>query len=127
MILLLTSSKSCIHTFTTYTSLINAYCVAGESSKALHLHDEMMQRGFLLDNVTYSVLINGLNKKSRTKVVKRLLLKLFYEESVPDDVTYNTLIENCSNNEFKSMEGLVKGFYMKGLMNEVDRVFKTML
>ena len=111
----------------TYTSLINAYCVDGELSKALRLHDEMVQRGFLPDNVTYSVLINGLNKKARTKVAKRLLLKLFYEESVPDDVTYNTLIENCSNNEFKSVEGLVKGFCMKGLMNEADRVFKTML
>ncbi|KAL9324838.1 hypothetical protein ACSQ67_005483 [Phaseolus vulgaris] len=87
----------------------------------------MMQRGFLPDDVTYSVLINGLNKKARTKEAKRLLLKLFYEERVPNHVTYNTLIENCSNNEFKSVVGLVKGFCMKGLMNEADQVFETML
>lgn len=111
----------------TYTSLINAYCVEGELSKALRLHNEMMQKGFLADDVTYSVLINGLNKKARTNEAKRLLLKLFYEESVPNDVTYNTLIENCNNNEFKSAVGLVKGFCMKGLMSEADRVFKTML
>ncbi|KAJ1393707.1 Tetratricopeptide-like helical domain superfamily [Sesbania bispinosa] len=111
----------------TYTSLMNAYCVEGELSKAFHLHDEMIEKGFLPDLVTYSVLINGLNKKARTKEAKKLLLKLFFDESVPNDVTYDTLIENCSNNEFKSVIGLVKGFCMKGLMNEADRVFKTML
>jgi pentatricopeptide repeat protein len=110
----------------TYTSLMNGYCVEGELSKALNLHDEMMQKGFLPDVVTYSVLINGLNKKARTREAKKLLLKLFYDESVPNDVTYDTLIENCSDNEFKSVVGLVKGFCMKGLMEEADRVFKTM-
>ncbi|KAF7840862.1 pentatricopeptide repeat-containing protein [Senna tora] len=110
-----------------YTTLINAHCVEGELSKALKLHNEMIQKGFLPDAVTYSVLINGLNKLARTREAKKLLLKLFYDESIPDDVTYNTLIENCSNIEFKSVAALVKGFCMKGLMNEADRVFETML
>ncbi|XP_061376308.1 pentatricopeptide repeat-containing protein At5g39710 isoform X1 [Gastrolobium bilobum] len=111
----------------TYTSLMNGYCVEGELSKAIGLHDEMVRKGFLPDDVTYSVLINGLNKKARTIEAKKLLLKLFYDESVPNDVTYNTLIENCIDNEFKSVVALVKGFCMKGLMDEADRVFKTML
>ncbi|KAJ0010926.1 hypothetical protein Pint_34459 [Pistacia integerrima] len=111
----------------TYTTLINAYCTEGDISKAFHLHDEMIQKGFLPDVVTYSVLINGLNKRARTKEAKRLLLKLFYHESVPTDVTYNTLIENCSNIEFKSVVALLKGFCMKGLMNEADQVFESML
>lgn len=111
----------------TYTTLINAYCVEGDLNKALQLHDEMVQKGFLPDAVTYSVLINGLNKQARTREAKRLLLKLFYEESVPNDVTYNTLIENCSDNEFKSVVALVKGFCMKGLMDEADQVFQSML
>ncbi|CAB4286413.1 unnamed protein product [Prunus armeniaca] len=111
----------------TYTTLINAYCVEGDLNKALQLNDEMIQKGFLPDVVTYSVLINGLNKQARTREAKRLLLKLFYEESVPDGVTYNTLIENCTNGEFKSVVALVKGFCMKGLMNEADQVFETMV
>ncbi|KAF3958693.1 hypothetical protein CMV_016419 [Castanea mollissima] len=111
----------------TYTTLINAYCVEGDLNKALQLHDEMVQKGFLPDAVTYSVLINGLNKQARTREAKRLLLKLFYEESVPNDVTYNTLIDNCSDNEFKSVVALVKGFCMKGLMDEADQVFQSML
>ncbi|KAJ4716362.1 Pentatricopeptide repeat-containing protein [Melia azedarach] len=111
----------------TYTTLINAYCTEGDIHKALHLHDEMIQNGFLPDVVTYSVLINGLNKQARTREAKRLLLKLFYEESVPSDLIYNTLIENCTSVEFKSVVALLKGFCMKGLMNEADRVFESML
>ncbi|XP_034681328.1 pentatricopeptide repeat-containing protein At5g39710 [Vitis riparia] len=110
----------------TYTTLINAYCVEGDLNKALHLHDEMIHKGFLPDAVTYSVLINGLNKQARTREAKRLLYKLIYEESVPSDVTYDTLIENCSNIEFKSVVALIKGFCMKGLMHEADRVFESM-
>ncbi|KAH7575198.1 hypothetical protein JRO89_XS02G0061400 [Xanthoceras sorbifolium] len=110
-----------------YTTLINAYCAEGDIKTAFHLHDEMIQKGFLPDVVTYSVLINGLNKQARTREAKRLLLKLFYNESVPSDVTYNTLIENCSNIEFKSVVALMKGFCMKGLMNEADKVLESML
>lgn len=110
----------------TYTTLINAYCREGEIKKALHLHDEMIQKGFLPDVVTYSVLINGLNKQARTREAKRLLLKLFYNDSVPNDVTYNTLIENCSTIEFRSVVALLKGFCMKGLMNEADQVLESM-
>ncbi|GKU99344.1 hypothetical protein SLEP1_g12207 [Rubroshorea leprosula] len=110
-----------------YTSLINGYCREGDISEALDLHNEMVRKGLFPDVVTYSVLINGLNKLARTREAKRLLLKLFYEGSVPNDVTYDTLIENCSNIEFKSVVGLLKGFCMKGLMNEADRVFESML
>ncbi|KAK9942182.1 hypothetical protein M0R45_007863 [Rubus argutus] len=111
----------------TYTTLINAYCMEGDLNKALQLNDEMIQKGFLPDVVTYSVLINGLNKQARTREAKKLLLKLFYDESVPDDVTYNTLIESCTNVEFKSVVALVKGFCMKGLMKEADKVFETVI
>lgn len=46
---------------------------------------------------------------------------------MPNEITYNTLIENCHNLEFKSALALMKGFCMKGLMNEADRVFESML
>eukprot|EP00257_Ricinus_communis_P006492 XP_002521858.2 pentatricopeptide repeat-containing protein At5g39710 [Ricinus communis] len=111
----------------TYTTLINAYCKEGDLNKALHLHDEMIQKGFLPDAVTYNVLINGLNKQARSKEARRLLLKLFYDDSIPSAVTYNTLIENCCNIEFKSAVALVKGFCMKGLMDEADQVFESMI
>ncbi|CAN1192378.1 Pentatricopeptide repeat-containing protein At5g39710 [Linum perenne] len=111
----------------TYTTLIDAYCKEGELSKALDLHDEMIQKGFLPDVVTYSVLINGLNKQARTREAKRLLLKLYYDESIPADVIYDVLTENCSSLEFKSVAALVKGFCIKGLMGEADRVFESMI
>ncbi|KAJ8441919.1 hypothetical protein Cgig2_020064 [Carnegiea gigantea] len=128
----------------TYNALINGHCVMGRMEEAMgiiqdimdkegnieeafHLHDEMMQKGILPDTVTYNVLINGLNKQARTKEAKRLLLKLFYEDSVPSSITYDKLIESCSHIEFKSGVALLKGFCMKGLMNEADRVFESML
>ncbi|XP_050232020.1 pentatricopeptide repeat-containing protein At5g39710 [Mercurialis annua] len=111
----------------TYTTLIYAYCKEGDLKMAFRLHDEMIHKGFLPDAVTYNVLINGLNKQARTKEAKRLLLKLYYDESIPSDITYNTLIENCCSIEFKSAVALVKGFCMKGLMDEADRVFESMI
>ncbi|XP_074316946.1 pentatricopeptide repeat-containing protein At5g39710 [Silene latifolia] len=111
----------------TYTTLINAYCQQGNIRQAFHLHDEMIQNGLLPDVVTYSVLINGLNKQSRTKEAKRLLFKMFYEDSVPAGVTYDTLIESCGNSEFSNAAALLKGFCVKGLMNEADRVFESLL
>ena len=91
------------------------------------MHDEMVQKGFLPDVVTYSVLINGLNKQARTREAKGFCSSCSNDESVPSDVTYNTLTENCSNIEFKSAVALIRGFCMKGLMNEADRVFESML
>ncbi|KAK4424183.1 Pentatricopeptide repeat-containing protein [Sesamum alatum] len=111
----------------TYTTLINAYCAEDDIKSAIHLHDEMINKGFFPDVVTYSVLINGLNKQARSREAKRLLFKLLYEQPVPHDVTYDLLIESCSNIEFQSVVALIKGFCMKGLMNEADRVFKAML
>ncbi|CAI0557215.1 unnamed protein product [Linum tenue] len=111
----------------TYTTLIDAFCKEGELNKALELHDEMTRKGFLPDAVTYSVLINGLNKQARTREAKRLLLKLCYDKAIPDDVMYDVLIENCSNMEFRSVAALIKGFCIKGLMGEADRVFESMI
>ncbi|WCJ33758.1 Tetratricopeptide repeat (TPR)-like superfamily protein [Euphorbia peplus] len=110
-----------------YTTLIHAYCKEGNLVKALQLHDEMIEKGHLPDAVTYSVLINGLDKQARTKEAKRLLLKLFYDESIPSEITYSTLIENSCNIEFKGVLALMKGFCMKGLMDEADRVFESVI
>ncbi|KAL5992685.1 hypothetical protein ACLOJK_013604 [Asimina triloba] len=111
----------------TYTTLIDGYCKEGDVSKALCLHDEMLQRGILPDVVTYNVLINGLSKKARTREAKRLLFKLYYEDSVPEDITYGTLMSHCNNTQFKNVVALLKGFCMKGLMDEADRVFEMIV
>ncbi|OIT07213.1 PREDICTED: pentatricopeptide repeat-containing protein At5g39710 [Nicotiana attenuata] len=111
----------------TYTTLIGAYCLEGDIKGALNLHNEMINKGFFPDVVTYSVLINGLNKQARTREAKQLLFKLLYEQSVPSSVTYDMLIESCNDLDFKSATDLIKGFCMKGLLDEADRVFELML
>ncbi|XP_057452870.1 pentatricopeptide repeat-containing protein At5g39710-like [Lotus japonicus] len=112
----------------TYTSLINAYCAEGEVYKAITLKDEMTHNGSLRDDVPYSVFINGLDKKARTREAKEILLRMFYDLGMHlPTFTYDTLIENCSNNEFKSVVELVKGLWMRGLENEAASVLNTVL
>ncbi|XP_069149047.1 pentatricopeptide repeat-containing protein At5g39710 [Solanum lycopersicum] len=111
----------------TYTTLIGAYCANGDIKGAFHLHNKMIYKGCFPDVVTYNVLINGLNKQARTREAKRLLFKLLYEQSVPNCVTYDMLIESCKDLELKSALDLIKGFCMKGLLNEADQVFELML
>ncbi|CAN4112246.1 unnamed protein product [Withania somnifera] len=98
----------------TYNTLIAAYCANGDI------------KGFFPDVVTYNVLINGLNKQARTREAKCLMFKLLYEQSMPNSVTYDMLIESCKDLEFKSAIDLIKGFCMKGLLNEANRVFELM-
>ncbi|WOL19421.1 pentatricopeptide repeat-containing protein [Canna indica] len=109
----------------TYTTLIDGHCKEGEMKKALLLHDDMIRKGILPDDVTYSVLINGLQKVARTKEAKRLLFKMYYDECVPDSIKYDVLIDCCGKAEFKSVLSLLKGFCIKGLMNEADKVFNS--
>ncbi|KAJ6716658.1 hypothetical protein OIU74_009235 [Salix koriyanagi] len=127
----------------TYTSLINGFSQKGFMDEAYRIWDEMIRSGFPPTVVTYNALLNGhcvsgrmeeaigllreMEGKARTKEAKRLLLKLFYDESIPNGITYDTLIESCSNIEFKSAVALIKGFCMKGLMNEADQVFEFMI
>ncbi|XP_057449933.1 pentatricopeptide repeat-containing protein At5g39710-like [Lotus japonicus] len=117
----------------TYTSVINDYCAEGEVCKALILTDEMskMSRyegGHLRTSFLDYVLMNGLDKKARTSAAKKSLLGLFYGWCTrPPAFIYDTLIENCSNNEFKSMIELAKSFWMRGLKNEAASVFNTVL
>lgn len=111
----------------TYTILIDGHCKEGDVEKALSLHDEMIKKGVLPDVVTYSVLIDGLSKSARTKEAQRLLFKLYYEDPVPDNIKYEALMRCCRKAEFKSVVALLKGFSMKGLMNEADKVYQSML
>ncbi|KAJ6310568.1 hypothetical protein OIU76_015317 [Salix suchowensis] len=123
----------------TYNTLVNGYCKVGNFHQALVLHSEMLRNGLSPDVVTYTSLINtmckagnlnramGIFDQMHVREAKRLLLKLFYDESIPNGITYDTLIESCSNIEFKSAVALIKGFCMKGLMNEADQVFEFMI
>lgn len=108
-----------------YTALMDGFCGDGDLDGALRLHDEMVEKGLFPDVVTYSVLINGLNRRARTKEAKRLVLMLFYNESVPNEVAYGQLIESSCGAGVESAVALLKGFCMKGLMEQADRVFET--
>ncbi|XP_057456289.1 pentatricopeptide repeat-containing protein At5g39710-like [Lotus japonicus] len=109
-----------------YTSVINAYCADGEVVKAEKLLDELTHYD-VRRCVIYDVFVNGLDKKARTKEAKEMLLGwVFYMWwSTWPTLTFDTLIENCSNNEFKSLVELVKGLRTRDLENAAASVMNT--
>ncbi|XP_057456347.1 pentatricopeptide repeat-containing protein At5g39710-like [Lotus japonicus] len=112
-----------------YSSLMNDYLAQGDMEKAYILDREIAHDGYLSESVTESVFINGLSKKARTREAKEILLSMISNSclSKTTHTTYDALIENCSNNEFKSLVELVKGFRMRGLVSEAARAHDTML
>ncbi|EPS66849.1 hypothetical protein M569_07924, partial [Genlisea aurea] len=104
----------------TYTCLINAYCAENDIPKAIHLHDEMIRRGLFPDVISYNVLVNGINKQSRSDEARRLLFKSTTHGS-QHEYTHDYLIQRCI-----SVASLMKAFCMNGLMNEADRLLMSM-
>ena len=82
-----------------FSMLTDGYYKEGDVMCALYLHGEMLQKGILPDVVTYSPIINGLNKQARTKEAKRLLFKMLYDVSVQNEATYDALIGHCIDAE----------------------------
>ncbi|XP_057444579.1 pentatricopeptide repeat-containing protein At5g39710-like [Lotus japonicus] len=122
----------------TYNALIYAYCSSNRVDEAVRILRGMPEMGLSPDSVkitrssslpysvTFSVFLNGLDKKAWTRETKERVLHWIYDMvlSVPTNLAYDTLIENCSINEFKSLVGLVKGFCIKGLENAYDTMLQ---
>ncbi|XP_057449040.1 pentatricopeptide repeat-containing protein At5g39710-like isoform X1 [Lotus japonicus] len=112
-----------------YSNMMNDYFAQGNMKKVYRLDYDMKHDGYLTSDVIFRVYLNALNKKARTIDAKRTLLDMIYKNlwTKPSYFTYDTLIENCSNNEFKSLVGLVKDFSMRGLVGDAGRARDTML
>ncbi|XP_057426377.1 pentatricopeptide repeat-containing protein At5g39710-like [Lotus japonicus] len=110
----------------TFSSLVNDYCAEDKAEMAFKLR---YQAQYLPDSVSYCLLLNGLHKKATSRFAKRLLLFYIVAHclTIPSYIIYDILIEKCANNEFKSVVELVKGFRMRGLVNEAARARDTML
>ncbi|KAF5202935.1 Pentatricopeptide repeat-containing protein [Thalictrum thalictroides] len=130
----------CLPNVVTFNTIVDSYCKLGNIDEALQVFDLMQQRGLQPNLITYNVVINGFCQQGRMKDTEQVLNemecrglgpdKVTYNTLVngyckEDDVTYDTLMEHCSNAEFKSVVALMKSYCMKGLMNEADRVFES--
>ncbi|XP_057450568.1 pentatricopeptide repeat-containing protein At5g39710-like [Lotus japonicus] len=113
----------------TYTSVMNDYFAEGKLEMVYKLHNELSESDFLSYSVKYSVLINGLHKKATTRDAKKLLLETIDLACliIPTYIVHDILIENCSNNDFRSVVGLIKGFLTRDLVYEAARAHDTML
>ncbi|XP_057453759.1 pentatricopeptide repeat-containing protein At5g39710-like [Lotus japonicus] len=113
----------------TYSSVMNDYLAEGNMQRALQLDHDMSRDGYLSSYVAYSVLINGLHKKARTREAKRDLLYIASDGflSMPSYTVYDILLENCSNSEFKSLVELVKDYSMRDLSDDAATAHTTML
>ncbi|XP_057444149.1 pentatricopeptide repeat-containing protein At5g39710-like [Lotus japonicus] len=110
-----------------YTSLVNAYLDEGDYFKVAQLNDELANYDYtyLPNIVSFSVYFNGLGRKAWTRETNACLLRHIYScSTVPIDSIYDTLIENCSNNEFDSLVELVEGFCRRGLENAYDTMLQ---
>ncbi|GLJ09844.1 hypothetical protein SUGI_0116840 [Cryptomeria japonica] len=87
----------------------------------------MIQKGLSPDVVSYSALIHGLRQQSRTKEANRLLFRMMYDDLIPNEITYDTLVEYYVDENLESNVALIKGLCMKGKMIEAEKVFEAML
>ncbi|KAG1366499.1 putative pentatricopeptide repeat-containing protein [Cocos nucifera] len=136
-----------------YNILIRRFCswgvLKGEFEMAFQLNQEMVAKGVLPDAITYSSLFRGLCEVRRLDNAHELFERMLSLGLHPVEFTYTTLIHgHCQegdikkalllhdemikkgilpDGEFKSVVSLLKGFCMKGLMNEADKVFELIL
>ncbi|KAG9450850.1 hypothetical protein H6P81_010815 [Aristolochia fimbriata] len=111
-----------------YNILIRGHLSGGEFGQALEFFVEMERKGCLPNMATYNTVIDAYSKAGKIdEAFKLLLFKLYHEHPVPDEITYETLIGHCGSAEFKSRVALMKGFCMKGLMEEASRVLDSII
>ncbi|KAK8562924.1 hypothetical protein V6N12_010988 [Hibiscus sabdariffa] len=127
----------------TYDTLVNGHCKDGNLHQALVSHAEMVWNGLLQTS------LRGLCEHSRLAEACHLFQEMPSAGVTRDGSAYTMLIyAYCREGDIKkafhlhdemvpeglpsicyllSVVALIKGFCMKGLMNEADRVFETML
>lgn len=73
---------------TTYTAMIMGYCKKGDAEKALHIFDEMSQKGFSLGLENGSAVIGWLCKESKASKAKIVLDGMCKMGNAPDTAIY---------------------------------------
>ncbi|KAI7725143.1 hypothetical protein M8C21_021799 [Ambrosia artemisiifolia] len=118
----------------------------GNARKAFSFHDEMISKGIQPTHVTYTSLINVLNKRNRMTEADNLFAKIIERGVVPDVVMFNALIDgHCANKNIKrallllkemdrlkifpdevTYNTLMQGYCREGDVEEAIKVFDEM-
>ncbi|KAM7522686.1 hypothetical protein LguiA_012588 [Lonicera macranthoides] len=79
----------------TYSSLIQGFCNVGQLEEATRLLREMLEKKVSPDVYvrTYKTMINGLCQEGLFDEAKELLMRMEECGSIPDDVTYNVIVQ----------------------------------
>ncbi|CAN0905146.1 Pentatricopeptide repeat-containing protein At1g52620 [Linum grandiflorum] len=134
--------KRCVPNIVFYNMMIDGYCKNGDTKRAVKLFKELKLKGFLPNLETYGALINGHSKDGEFEEVDKLLVeikarglrvnvwlqniitdariksncKIKAPETIPDIVTYNSLIcGSCRDGKLHEAEELLKEAVKRGL------------
>lgn len=130
-----------------FSVFIEKLCVTGFARVAHVLLDELLNRGCVLDRISYSHVVRGLCKEKKFSVVFAILDKMLAENLAPClDVSVLLIPQLCkagryeeavalkeiglreqSSDSFSLHSALVKGFCMTGNIQEAATLFQDML
>lgn len=74
-------------------TLLLGLCINDEVMKAFHFHNDLIMKGFKMNQVSYGVLINGLCKVGEYGAYVRILRQIESQLVTPNAVMYNTSID----------------------------------
>ncbi|KAL5101853.1 hypothetical protein RYX36_006180 [Vicia faba] len=97
-----------------YSCVINCCAQALPVDELSRLFDEMLQRGFMPNTITYNVVLNAFGKAKLFKKVRKLYF-MAKKQGLVDVITYNTIIASYGKNkDFTNMSRIVHKMQFDG-------------
>ncbi|XP_054797531.1 pentatricopeptide repeat-containing protein At1g62680, mitochondrial-like [Prosopis cineraria] len=99
----------------TLNTLLKGLCINNDVGKALDFHDDLIEKGFQLDRVSYGTLINKLCKTRKTRFITEA--RDLFHEMINLGMSLNAVTYNCC---------LIHGFCSIDNWLKVAKLFKQM-
>lgn len=109
-----------------YNCVINCCSRALPIDEISEIFDEMLQRGFVPNTITFNVMLDVYGKAKLLKKARKLFL-MAQKWDLVDTISYNTIIAAYGRNkDFKSMSSTVQEMQFKGFSVSLE-VYNSML
>ncbi|XP_058748208.1 pentatricopeptide repeat-containing protein At4g30825, chloroplastic [Vicia villosa] len=109
-----------------YNCVVNCCAQALPVDELSRLFDEMLQRGFMPNTVTYNVVLNAFGKAKLFKKVKKVYL-MAKKQGLVDVITYNTIIASYGKDrDFTNMSRTVWNMQFDGFSVSLE-AYNSML
>lgn len=109
-----------------YIRVINCCAQALPVDELSRLFDEMLQRGFMPNTITYNAMLNAFGKAKLFKKVRRLYF-MAKKQGLVDVITYNTIIASYGKNkDFTNLSRIVHKMQFDGFSVSLE-AYNSML